>query len=53
VPSEVLQPRATWADAAAYDAQARTLAGMFADNFRAYAAHVGDEVRAAGPRVNR
>jgi phosphoenolpyruvate carboxykinase (ATP) len=53
VPPVVLSPRNTWADTAAYDAQAHTLAGMFAENFRAYADHVGDEVRAAGPRVNR
>jgi phosphoenolpyruvate carboxykinase (ATP) len=51
VPSEVLQPRATWADGAAYDRQANALARMFADNFAAYADGVPDSVRRAGPRV--
>jgi phosphoenolpyruvate carboxykinase (ATP) len=43
----LLDPRQTWADAAAYDAQARKLVGMFVENFRKYEAHVGDEVKAA------
>jgi phosphoenolpyruvate carboxykinase (ATP) len=51
VPDEVLSPRATWADPAAYDARARDLAMMFAENFRAYASGVSEDVRAAGPRV--
>lgn len=45
----LLDPRATWADAEAYDAQAARLVGMFADNFAQYEPHVGDEVRAAAP----
>jgi phosphoenolpyruvate carboxykinase (ATP) len=52
VPDEVLRPRDTWPDPAAYDAKARELAGMFADNFRAYADGVDDDVRAAGPRID-
>jgi phosphoenolpyruvate carboxykinase (ATP) len=51
VPAEVLQPRGTWPDAADYDRQAARLAGMFAENFERYAEGVGDDVRAAGPRV--
>jgi phosphoenolpyruvate carboxykinase (ATP) len=51
VPSEVLTPRATWADAAAYDAQARKLAAMFSENFERFADRVPAEVAAAGPRV--
>lgn len=50
VPDGVLQPRATWDDADAYDAQARKLAGMFRENFDKYADNVSDAVRAAGPR---
>jgi phosphoenolpyruvate carboxykinase (ATP) len=50
VPSEVLNPRATWADAKAYDAQAGKLAGMFRENFKRYADQVGDEVKGAAPR---
>jgi phosphoenolpyruvate carboxykinase (ATP) len=49
VPSEVLWPRNTWPDPAAYDRQARKLAGMFAENFTAYSDRVGAEVRAAAP----
>ncbi|HUQ79017.1 MAG TPA: phosphoenolpyruvate carboxykinase (ATP) [Patescibacteria group bacterium] len=51
VPDEVLQPRSTWADGAAYDRQAAALARMFAENFSAYADGVGDSVRRAGPKV--
>jgi phosphoenolpyruvate carboxykinase (ATP) len=51
VPEELLDPRGTWADAAAYDEQARTLAAMFRDNFSEFEGAVGDEVRAAGPRA--
>ena len=52
VPASFLQPRSTWLDGAAYDRQAAALAGMFADNFAAYADGAPDEVRAAGPRVD-
>jgi len=51
VPSSFLDPRSTWADPAAYDDMADTLARMFADNFAAYADGVTDAIRAAGPRV--
>jgi phosphoenolpyruvate carboxykinase (ATP) len=49
VPPEVLNPRSTWSDAAAYDAQAANLARMFADNFKTFEATVDAKVRAAGP----
>jgi phosphoenolpyruvate carboxykinase (ATP) len=49
VPDEVLQPRATWADGAAYDRRARTLAAKFAENFAKYADNVSEAVRQAGP----
>jgi phosphoenolpyruvate carboxykinase (ATP) len=51
VPTEVLQPRNTWANGADYDAQAAKLARMFVDNFKAFEAGVTPEVRAAGPRA--
>ncbi|WP_299368174.1 phosphoenolpyruvate carboxykinase [uncultured Tateyamaria sp.] len=43
----LLDPRRTWDDGAAYDAQARKLADMFADNFEQYLPHIDDDVRAA------
>ncbi|MEZ5894573.1 MAG: phosphoenolpyruvate carboxykinase [Parvularculaceae bacterium] len=51
VDGAILNPRDTWDDAKAYDAQAGKLAKMFIDNFRIYEAHVSDDVRAAGPKV--
>jgi phosphoenolpyruvate carboxykinase (ATP) len=50
VPSEVLRPRDTWANGAAYDAAAARLAGMFSENFARFADQVSPEVRGAGPR---
>jgi phosphoenolpyruvate carboxykinase (ATP) len=50
VPPDVLNPRSTWADPAAYDAQARKLATMFAENFKTFAATAAADVREAGPR---
>ncbi len=50
VPSEVLDPRGTWKDGAAYDAQAAKLATMFKENFRAFAGEVPQAVVKAGPR---
>ncbi len=52
VPPEVLQPRNTWSDKAAYDAQAKKLASMFRDNFRQFAELVKPEVVAAGPKAD-
>ena len=49
VPSEVLHPRRTWADGAAYDEAAAHLASMFRANFQRFAEQVDDEVRGAGP----
>jgi phosphoenolpyruvate carboxykinase (ATP) len=50
VPSEVFNPRHTWKDGAAYDAQARKLAGMFAENFKAFELDAAPDVTKAGPR---
>ena len=47
----ILDPRATWADKAAYDRQARRLIGMFIDNFGKFEAHVDAGVRAALPML--
>ena len=51
VPDALLQPRATWDDESGYDAQAKHLAQMFRDNFRAFGDLVDAEVREAGPKV--
>ena len=50
VPGQVLDPRATWSDAKAYDAQAAKLAGMFRENFLRYADQVSDDVKGVAPR---
>ncbi|HEY7293125.1 MAG TPA: phosphoenolpyruvate carboxykinase [Vicinamibacterales bacterium] len=50
VPAAVLNPRSTWTDAAAYDAQALKLARMFRENFKVFETEVSAEVLAAGPR---
>ena len=48
VPSEVLDPKNTWADGAAYDHMAREVAKRFEANFKQFEDHVGEEVKAAG-----
>jgi phosphoenolpyruvate carboxykinase (ATP) len=50
VPNEILVPRNTWADKAAYDTKARNLAEQFRKNFEQYADTVGAEIIAAGPK---
>jgi len=49
VPSEILDPRKTWADGAAYDTMATELANKFKTNDQKY--DMTDAVRAAGPTV--
>jgi phosphoenolpyruvate carboxykinase (ATP) len=50
VPKGVMKPRSTWKDPAAYDAQAKKVAEMFAKNFEKFGANVPDAIRQAGPK---
>ena len=47
VEAALLDPRRTWADTAAYDAQAKKLVEMFADNFAQYVPFIDADVKAA------
>jgi phosphoenolpyruvate carboxykinase (ATP) len=51
VPSEMLLPRNTWADKAAYDEKAKKVAQLFRDNFKKYEAQASPEVRGGGPKL--
>jgi phosphoenolpyruvate carboxykinase (ATP) len=52
VPSEILNPRNTWADKNAYDEGAKKLAKQFVRNFEKYASGVSDEILTAAPKVD-
>ncbi len=49
VPREILIPRQTWSDSAAYDATARRLSTLFRENFRQYESVSEVDLRQAGP----
>ena len=49
VPAAILDPRAAWADKGAYDAAARTLAGLFRQNFGRFEGGVDPAVTASLP----
>lgn len=51
VPDEILNPKLTWSDPAAYDRQARDLAKQFAKNFQQFSSQASAEIVAAGPVV--
>jgi phosphoenolpyruvate carboxykinase (ATP) len=51
VDDAILDPRATWADKAAYDRQAQKLVNMFVKNFEQFEAHVEQGVREAAPKA--
>ncbi len=49
VPTEILNPKSTWADKKAYDEQAKKLANMFVENFKEYSDGTADSIKNAGP----
>jgi phosphoenolpyruvate carboxykinase (ATP) len=51
VPSEILDPRATWQERDAYDIAAKRLAGLFVENFSKFK-DIPEEIRDAGPRIH-
>ncbi|XCC61371.1 phosphoenolpyruvate carboxykinase (ATP) [Christensenella massiliensis] len=50
VPDEIMNPRDTWEDKAAYDESAKKLAKMFADNFAKKYPNMPKHIVDAGPR---
>ncbi len=52
VPSEILHPRNTWDDKAAYDQKSKELAQLFLNNFKKYEAGCGEDILIAAPKVD-
>src|SRR5690554_3506960 len=50
VPSEVLNPRNTWADKAEYDKKAKELAKTFKENFKQFEAEASQEILDGAPK---
>jgi phosphoenolpyruvate carboxykinase (ATP) len=51
VDADILNPRNTWSDKAAYDAKAQELAEKFVKNFEAFKEFANEEILAAAPRA--
>ncbi|MCL4154252.1 UNVERIFIED_CONTAM: hypothetical protein GTU68_065621, partial [Idotea baltica] len=51
VPTDLLNPRNTWADVRTYDQQAQDLANRFVSNFEAFADYANAEILDAAPKA--
>jgi len=51
VSSEILNPKETWADKAAFDDTVNSLAAKFVANFEKYQAETSEAIRSAAPKV--
>ncbi|MCC7233465.1 MAG: phosphoenolpyruvate carboxykinase (ATP) [Bacteroidia bacterium] len=51
VPTEILNPRNTWADKHEYDVKTSSLAASFVKNFAQYAEYANDEILNAAPKM--
>lgn len=51
VPSDILNPRNTWSDKAAYDVKAKDLVSRFIENFEQFSDYVGPEVLESAPKT--
>lgn len=51
VPADILDPRSTWNDGAAYDDAARKLAEAFRENFKTYEDQASQDIVNAGPVI--
>lgn len=50
VPDDILDPRSTWADGAAYDEKAVHLVRLFTENFQQFEDYVDEDVLGAAPK---
>jgi phosphoenolpyruvate carboxykinase (ATP) len=51
VPSEILNPRNTWEDKAAFDKKASELAQSFVKNFEIFESNASEDIMSAAPKV--
>lgn len=51
VPAEILNPRETWTDKAAYDETANKLAAQFVKNFEQFISETSEDILKAAPKV--